>query len=172
MKVISKILYGLISFSVFAAYKIEAAWAGWKVTLVSYKIGCTGGSTAEQIRTRLKNAITTLTICGKDEIFSGCTYYYEGTSLDGTTALMSASAGPEFLPGAAVACANATPENYGCAPCPSGGRLLDDNPATLLEVLGQGIEEFQTLTICDTETLTSRLNVLEYGKSEKDCGTL
>ena len=87
MKTISKILYGLISFSVFAAYKIETAWAGWKATLVSYSYGCSSSYTGAQVHSQLSQfQAQKLTLCQQNQLLKGCTY----TGEDGSEQFMNA----------------------------------------------------------------------------------
>ena len=168
MKTISKILYGLISFSVFAAYKIETAWAGWKATLVSYSYGCSSSYTAAQVHSQLsKFQAQKLTLCQQNQLLKGCTY----TAEDGTEQFMNAysngdAPGISSLIPLAELCNLKTAE---CMDCMGNGTMdLSKAKATILRKAPADYKDKITVTICDTNTLTSALAVLQPGMKESD----
>lgn len=169
MKIISKILYGLISFSVFAAYKIETAWAGWKATLVSYSYGCSGSyNTAAKVHSQLsKFQAQKLTLCQQNQLLKGCTY----TAEDGTEQFMNAysngdAPGISSLIPLAELCNLKTAE---CMDCMGNGTMdLSKAKATILRKAPADYKDKITVTICDTNTLTSALAVLQPGMKESD----
>lgn len=76
MKFISKLLYSLVSFTIFAAYKVENAFATIKVTLTTYsaatKSKCSTYSSIGTIRANACGKTTSFTICDEGEYLVSC----------------------------------------------------------------------------------------------------
>lgn len=164
MKTISKILYGLISFSVFAAYKIETAWAGWKVALVSYASSC--GDIKSTVRSILDDAtfaMTGKTICDTGKILTSCgagdsfAYTNLGYTIPNDFTLQSLAYSCRDISFCIDACDDGAPIE---------GVIM---PATILKVPMQGNYSTEYyVDICDTDTLTSLLNSVTYGDTDAD----
>lgn len=163
MKTISKILYGLISFSVFAAYKIETAWAGWHVKLVAYASKCgTGTPDASDIvydDTRFK--LTEQKVCQAGQFLYSCG---AADSLVYTN-MYSGRPNKEILESLAYSCQNLS---YCEASCKSGTSLAG-MPDTILKVPAGGYTDVEyDVEICDTDTLTSLFNIAQHGTTDAD----
>lgn len=163
MKIISKILYGLISFSVFAAYKIETAWAGWHVKLVSYASKCgSGTSVASDIiyrDTRFK--LMKKTVCQAGQYLFSC------GSADSLvyTNIQYERLDEERLEELAYSCR----EFSSCAVSCKSGTPLGGMPDTILKVPAVGYTDYQhDVEICDTYTLTNLFNIAGHGDTEAE----
>lgn len=163
MKTISKILYGLISFSVFAAYKIETAWAGWHVKLVAYASKCgTGTSDASDIvygDDRFK--LTEKTICQAGQFLYSCG---AADSLVYTNMYYGRPDNAK-LEELAYSCRNFSHCEASC----KSGTSLAGMPNTILKVPADGYTDVEyDVEICDTGTLTSLFRIARYGTTDAD----
>ena len=163
MKIISKILYGLISFSVFAAYKIETAWAGWHVKLVSYASKCSSGtSVASDIvyrDTRFK--LTEKTVCQAGQYLFSCG---AADSL-AYTYIQYERPDEATLESLAYSCQDFS----SCAASCQSGTSLGGMPDTILKVPVGGYSDLQyDVEICDTDTLTNMFNIAHHGMTDAD----
>lgn len=174
MKTISKILYGLISFSVFAAYKIETAWAAWRVTLASYSLasfcsntnGVAGASaTAQKIKSRQK--IVTLCSPGDGKL-AGCKYKYTSENGDVIEDWCGADGANTSFTSLATLAEYCDTGNAECLPCPSGGLLIDHHRSTQLLRPNDDYKGKFTLNVCDYYTLTEMGNVYTPYNTEAD----
>lgn len=112
MKFISKLLYSLVSFTIFAAYKVENAFATIKVTLTTYTT-----ATASKCATYPSIIDIRGNACGTTTDFTMCQKGYYLVSCAG---VMASTASAALL---ASVCSNV---NYvTCAACPDGGTTTD-----------------------------------------------
>ena len=161
MKTISKILYGLISFSVFAAYKIETAWAGWHVRLVSYASKCGTGTSVESVIRDARFKLTQKTVCEAGQFLFSCgaadslvyTNMYYGRPDEAT------------LESLAYSCRDFSSCDVSC----QSGTSLGGMPDTILKVPVGGYSDLQyDVEICDTDTLTNMFNIAHHGMTDAD----
>ena len=163
MKIISKILYGLISFSVFAAYKIETAWAGWHVRLDSYASKCgSGTSVASDIvyrDTRFK--LTEKTVCQAGQFLFSCGDMHNPVYAN----INLKRPDEEKLEELAYSCRDFSSCFVSC----QSGTSLAGMPDTKLKVPVNGYTDYQhDVEICDTDTLTNLFNVAHHGMTDAD----
>ncbi|MEE1030417.1 MAG: hypothetical protein UIC65_05330 [Alphaproteobacteria bacterium] len=163
MKTISKILYGLISFSVFAAYKIETAWAGWHVKLVEYASKC-GSVTSVASDILVKDTRFKLrdrTVCQAGQFLYSC------GSADSTvyTNMDYERPDKETLESLAYSCR----DYYACEGSCKSGTSVAGMPDTILKVPENGYTDVEyDVEICDTDTLTELFRVAQYGMTDAD----
>ena len=131
MKFISKLLYSLVSFTIFTAYKVENAFATIKVTLTTYS-----AATQSKCSTYISIGTIRANACGKTTSFTICD---EGEYLVSCAGVMAATASAALL---ASVCANVTSAT--CAPCPNGGTI---DPSVKYK------PKQTTVTVCDSYTL-------------------
>ena len=162
MKTISKILYGLISFSVFAAYKIETAWAGWHVRLSEYASKCSGtGTSVESVIREGRFELVHETVCQAGQFLFSCgaadslvyTNMYYGRPDEAK------------LEELAYSCRNFSHCEASC----KSGTALGGMPNTILKVPADGYSDLQyDVEICDTDTLTGLFRIAHHGMTDAD----
>lgn len=145
MKTISKILYNIISFSIFIAYKVENVYAGLVITTFSKKelsstTECPSNiNTADRapfdIRDALNTYLTTVDLCGVNEYLNNCD--------DHITSQIDAAALAGY-------CTDA--KSIKCETCPTAPHGTTGSKTTLLK-LKEPFEE-TTVTICSVAQLT------------------
>ena len=157
MKTISKILYSIISFSVFVAYKVSAAYSATTIKLISYTLMTTSTS-EETCKTVCKNnaGITTAAVTTKDEIWqylqtaqpeSYITLCNAGSYLASCiisdTSVDNTSANQSKL-------TSCTASGARCYACPNyNGKSVATVPETQISVYTS-----KTWTLCSTQNLT------------------
>lgn len=166
MKTISKILYGILSFSIFAAYKIESAWAGWKLTLSSYSVvsGCSYSDSVfhpSSASSKIKNSARRLTLCSPgDGMLVGC------SSMDGTSI---AAYGPYTQTTSLITLAQwCEPDRgFACSACPNDGINGDALTATELLKPPADYTGRYPITVCGQWTLTRMANTVHNADTAK-----
>lgn len=167
MRTISKILYSIISFSVFIGYKINTAYGAATIRLSSYSL-MTTSTDEENCKTLCNNAgITTAAVTFKDEIWNYLqtaqpeSYItlcnagsYLASCIIGDTSVDNTSANQSKL----ISC---TASGARCYACPNyNGKSVATVPATQISVYSSKI-----WTLCSTQNLTP---TAQMTKSYKD----
>ena len=164
MKTISKILYSIISFSVFVAYKVSTAYSATTIKLTSYTLMTTSTS-EDTCNTVCKNAgITSTAIAIKNEIWSRlqtpdvsitlCNAgSYLGSCIINNVSISNTSANLSSL-------TSCTASNAQCYACPKFNDKSATAPSSRLTRWTP-----KTYTLCSTQNLTKDA-VLLYDYSE------
>ena len=164
MKTISKILYSIISFSVFVAYKVSTAYSATTIKLTSYTLMTTSTS-EDTCKTVCKNAgITSTAIAIKNEIWSRlqtpdvnitlCNAgSYLGSCIINNVSISNTSANLSSL-------TSCTASNAQCYACPKFNDKSATAPSSRLTRWTP-----KTYTLCSTHNLTKDA-ALTYNYSE------
>lgn len=145
MKFISKLLYSLVSFTIFTAYKVENAFATIKVTLTA-----STKATSAQCAT-YPGLLTVRDECGKTTNFTICD---EGEYLVSCAGVMAATASAALL---ASVCA--TVNSATCLACPDGGTVDHSVKYKVKKA---------TITVCSDDSLVDDCGVNWQGIDGKN----